>query len=377
MNKLRSLARFTMILALAVMLIGVAAPINGPAQATTTDDAIAPATESVRAQTANCTGGAAAGLVLDDGTFANENARGNIVTPLVTLFTIPGPVYQIQQVCICLTSTEPTTATFDIVMFDTSGAGGEPGAEVARFGPNSVTGIGSFFDGQFTWYDIPLTYTTLGGPLYVGLDFADPTRRFVCGDTSLTYNQTNKFLEEGLWAEDTLMDYGIRAEGGIPTVDLAAYASCSGDDLEISITDGDLPINIYVDGGHMGTAAALSQWYMTGPGVFNNVTLVETTGDLESLNLGNFNCPSYSIPNLGLVQINASAPIQPYGIPGLEMQNFVLPADSDGNGFDTYTVTDVEFYNGEYWLGLYLGSGDWVYVPYSAVIPLTLIVGIN
>ena len=159
--------------------------------------------------------------------------------------------------------------------------------------------------------------------------------------------------------------------------DLVAYAVCSGDDLEINTNGGDLPMDVYANGAYVGTADALGQWYITGPGAFNDVTLMELSGDMENLNLGSFNCPSYGVPNLGLVKINATAGIQPYGMPGMEMQNFVLPADYDGNGYDTYTVTEVTMVGDEYWLGLFIGSGDWVYVPYSAVIPLTPIAGIN
>ena len=163
----------------------------------------------------------------------------------------------------------------------------------------------------------------------------------------------------------------------ICTRDLTAYAVCSGDDLEINILAGDLPIEIRVGGELVDEVDTLGQWYMPGPGVFNDVTLWEWASDVERLDLGSFNCPSYGVPNLGLVQINATAGLQPYGMPGMEMQNFVLPADFDGNGYDTYIVTDVELYNGDYWLGLFIGSGDWVYVPYSAVIPLTPIAGID
>ena len=98
--------------------------------------------------------------------------------------------------------------------------------------------------------------------------------------------------------------------------------------------------------------------------------------EIDAVSLS-FYPPALGVPNLGLVQINATAGIQPYGSPGLEMQNFVLPADYDGNGYDTYTVTEVTMVGDEYWLGLFIGSGDWVYVPYSAVIPLTPIAGIN
>ena len=84
-----------------------------------------------------------------------------------------------------------------------------------------------------------------------------------------------------------------------------------------------------------------------------------------------------SAPHLGLVQINAGAPVQTYGMPGGELQSFLLPADADGNGFDTYVVTEIDTIDGEYWLGLFIGSKDWLWVPYNSVIPLTPIVGID
>ena len=87
--------------------------------------------------------------------------------------------------------------------------------------------------------------------------------------------------------------------------------------------------------------------------------------------------PGITVPNLGLVQINAHEPVQPYGMPGMELQNFILPADYDGNGFDTYVVAEVTMYGGEYWLGLFIGNDIWVWVPYSAVQPLTAISGID
>ena len=87
--------------------------------------------------------------------------------------------------------------------------------------------------------------------------------------------------------------------------------------------------------------------------------------------------PALVVPNLGLVQIANWQAIQPYGSPGMDQLSFVLPADADGNGFDTYVVAEVVLYGGEYWVGLFIGSGDWVYVPYSAVTPLTGVSGIE
>ena len=86
---------------------------------------------------------------------------------------------------------------------------------------------------------------------------------------------------------------------------------------------------------------------------------------------------SLAVPNLGLVQINAHESVLPYGAPGMEQQSFALPADYDGNGFDTYVVAAVTTYGDEYWLGLFVGGPDWLWVPYSAVQVLTPISGID
>jgi len=174
----------------------------------------APSQDGDRTPAPNCVGG----LVLDDGTM--ENGRGNTVNPLVTLFTIPTSNFQIDQICVCLTQTGPSSATFDLVLYDDDGPSGEPGTELGRI-PASASGIAPF--PSVTWYDFPVTYVANSGPLYIGVDFADPTSLFVCGDSSLTFNQTNKYFNSGLWVEETLMDYGIRAEGITVPVELESF----------------------------------------------------------------------------------------------------------------------------------------------------------
>lgn len=81
-------------------------------------------------------------------------------------------------------------------------------------------------------------------------------------------------------------------------------------------------------------------------------------------------------PYLGLVQLNVGAPVTPYAGPGAYPVNFTLPADADGNGFDTYVVTAVTTVNGQYWVALWIGGKDYLWLPYTSVIPLTAIVGI-
>jgi hypothetical protein len=62
--------------------------------------------------------------------------------------------------------------------------------------------------------------------------------------------------------------------------------------------------------------------------------------------------PLYQSPSHGLIR-NAD---------GSEMR---IPADSDGNGFDTYIVSAVSTYNGQRWIGLWLGSDQWGWIPFD------------
>lgn len=86
---------------------------------------------------------------------------------------------------------------------------------------------------------------------------------------------------------------------------------------------------------------------------------------------------SVGFVNLGLVQINAGSPVQPSFAPGDQRIGLTLPSDSDGNGFDTYVVASVSSVDGEYWLGLWLGSVELLWVRFDEVIPVTPISGIE
>ena len=363
-------------LVIALVAIAVAAPLNTQRVVTAQDGGDTRIRQTVGDPVPlapECLGG----FQNDDGTVGAGITSGNADIYGAEYYVPPSTPYQLTQACVCFQDNGDPSLDVDIVIFDDNA--GEPGTELGRF---SFTLTNPAVNG--TWYDLPINQIVNGG-FWVAFNLdttVDPA--WVCFDS----DGPGGPVYTGLWSTDGgvvwqdlsgfgVAAYGIRAEGQVPPDGLTAYAVCSGDDLEIDITNGDLPMDVYVDGALVGTADALGQWYVTGPGAFNDVTLMETTGDLESVNLGSFNCPNFGVPNLGLVQINATAGIQPYGMPGLEMQNFVLPADFDGNGFDTYIVTDIELVDGEYWLGLFIGNGDWVYVPYSAVIPLTPIAGID
>lgn len=161
---------------------------------------------------------------------------------------------------------------------------------------------------------------------------------------------------------------------------LVASAACNADNLDITITTGDGPYNITGTGtGLPLNGVAAGTYNLTGPASWTGVTVTETDGDLESIVFGDFNCPGSApvsvvpgigVPHLGEVLINV--PQAAYQSPnGEAVSGLVLPADADGNGFDTYVVANIVYDGGEYWVGLFVGSSNWVWVPLDGVLPLS------
>ena len=130
--------------------------------------------------------------------------------------------------------------------------------------------------------------------------------------------------------------------GGIFAEGVAAYAGASFDTLVISNEETELGID----------------------------NLVTTDASPEGSP-----CANYSW--LGLVQIGEHQYQPAYGFAGstdiargLDGVDIYLPADFDGNGFDTYVVTSIQLVGDEYWLGLFLGGCDYGFVPLSGVTQL-------
>lgn len=90
-------------------------------------------------------------------------------------------------------------------------------------------------------------------------------------------------------------DIGSVEQAGA-TIALDASAVCVGNDLQVTISAGDDPFNITGTGpGLPRNGVAVSVQTFTGPGLWQNVTVTETTGDAESDNLGTFNCGSAGV----------------------------------------------------------------------------------
>lgn len=77
--------------------------------------------------------------------------------------------------------------------------------------------------------------------------------------------------------------------------------------------------------------------------------------------------PAVNFPNKGEVLISANTPVYAYAAAGEYMTNIVLPADYDGNGYDTYTVTGTATVAGETWYAIWVGGEDYLWVPASQV----------
>lgn len=77
--------------------------------------------------------------------------------------------------------------------------------------------------------------------------------------------------------------------------------------------------------------------------------------------------PAVNYPNRGEILISAGAPVVPYAAPGEYAQAFTLPADYDGNGFDTYVITATATVGGATWYAIWVGGVDYLWVPASQV----------
>ncbi len=81
-------------------------------------------------------------------------------------------------------------------------------------------------------------------------------------------------------------------------LDLTASAACVGENLDVMISGGDGPFNITASGGiNMPVnGVGIGTTTINGPEKWDDVTVTETVGDLESINLGQYKCRSGEIP---------------------------------------------------------------------------------
>ncbi|MCI0708542.1 MAG: CSLREA domain-containing protein [Chloroflexi bacterium] len=79
---------------------------------------------------------------------------------------------------------------------------------------------------------------------------------------------------------------------------LAASAVCNGPNLDVTISAGDGPFNITASAGVNTPVNGVNTGTTTinGPEKWDNLTVAETTGDTETINLGQFKCRSNEVP---------------------------------------------------------------------------------
>ena len=80
------------------------------------------------------------------------------------------------------------------------------------------------------------------------------------------------------------------------------------------------------------------------------------------------------VPHVADIRINAGSNVPAYDGPAgsqvklLNGRDVFLPQDYDGNGYDTYVVTDTAVVDGVTWYSIFLGNEEFVWVNGSQVI---------
>jgi hypothetical protein len=126
-------------------------------------------------------------------------------------------------------------------------------------------------------------------------------------------------------------------------VNLVASAVCNGNNLRVTITAGDGPFNLTGAGnGLPANNVGIGTTTLSGPGAWTGVTVIETTGNTQSVALGNFNCAAATNPlaataacSSNNLQVNITSGDAPFNITG------------SGNGFPNNGVgIGTTFYGG-------------------------------
>jgi hypothetical protein len=176
------------------------------------------------------------------------------------------------------------------------------------------------------------------------------------------------------------------------TLPLTVNASCVGDNYVINIVNGDSNFSISGSGPDVPQFGVPTGMYtLYGPSAWTGLTVSEESGDFQVRTLGDVTCPSDDpgtstspqigivVPNNGLVMIRDDQRQPVYWAPNSDYARDsdgnvrMLPVDADSNGFDTYTVTEIQIINDEIWLALFVGSPVWLWVPIDGTVPLTVL----
>lgn len=275
------------------------------------------------AQASACAGGA----INDDG--SRDGSQGPDIgggvagtSQIVGQFNFPETPFEVEDLCICLMHGDDANAgsTFDLsfnlmILEDNAGT---PGA-VLHSVPMTVTGI-PHESLPATFFNLPLDLDVTQLDVFVGIRWDATTypSRYICRDSSqpgrsiatLTNNLTTS---AGTYAGQVMVRFGKPAPPPVPGAPAATLPPA----------------------------------------------------------------PGLIVPNVGMVRVDASDPVPAFASPGGEIitdgsgRPILLPNDADGNGFDTYVVTEVQQAADETWVGVFLGAQVWAWLPLADVTPMT------
>ena len=122
---------------------------------------------------AECTG--AGELIYDDGTFENGYGWNPVVTDgrFVSLFTPLNYPWQFNTFCLSLTrvAASPVDFTFDIVMYDNTGAGGAPGNQIGIISGVTATNLPVWPTLAFYDFAVASLPSVASGSVYIGIKY--------------------------------------------------------------------------------------------------------------------------------------------------------------------------------------------------------------
>jgi len=171
------------------------------------------------AVTPQCSGG----VVYDDGVFNDAYSIGNGDpgdSTMVMKFDLPGGTTALDQACVCFTrgSGAPSSMSFEIVVYDDNGGGGQPGTFLGSV-PATANSIPIF--GNSAFYSVNLTGAGIALPntsVYVGARWPGGSI-FMCGDRSAATPQRSNFGSGNLgstWTNMTTLFPPNPSTGGGP-----------------------------------------------------------------------------------------------------------------------------------------------------------------
>ncbi len=164
---------------LAVLAVPCAAQVDEPSYH------VSVAPEEVKAASPQCS----LGVVYDDGIFTNFYSLGDGDpgdATMVMKVDLPPGTTSLDQVCACFTrlsAASPSSMSFEVVVYNDNGAGGQPGTFLGSFDATAsfipIVGASQFYSVNLSGSGITLPDSSV----YVGVRWPGGSI-FICGDTS-------------------------------------------------------------------------------------------------------------------------------------------------------------------------------------------------